>query len=269
MANFIKQLSQKRILVPHINRYLELGKFPESWKLEITPNRGPDSFFPSFHPSGDCTPCVKQLYAKLKGFLPDDKLAASSQKNFAVGNFWHIWLQTIIVEGLGFCGWDEVEKGLNITWPRPKVEGEFDLEKGFKPPRLPHEQRLWWGTGTADIAHCDIPGVGKFLIDFKTMNSRYFAKDESELTFLTDKWKAQVSCYMDWLGDIDRAIVVGIQKDSPHEFREFLFDKDDTLVYNIYNKWTEVAQSVKENVAPATCEHGEVCPADEFYRLRS
>lgn len=202
---------------------MEKGVFPEEWVLKIKPNKPADD---AFHPSGDCTPCACELYKK---FTKGDgrKLDSTSHKNFNVGHFWHLWLDCIVVDGLGFAIWDDVEK-----------DCAYVAEK-------------WWAKGSADIASCTIPGKGEYLIDWKTMNSRMFAMDESQpqLAKILEKYKYQVNCYMEWTGK-ERAIIVGIEKDTPHAFREFVYEYDPTLLPDVYEKWDYVSAALRAGKEP-------------------
>jgi hypothetical protein len=241
IGTFLKDLAQKKILVPHINRYLEKGEFPDEWRLSIFPAKPADPFTPTFHPSGDCLLCERQLYKKFTE-PRREKENYTSQKNFAVGNFWHAWLQHILVDGLHFSEWKQVERHC-----------EHD---GYQESDL-----LWKGSGSADII-CEIPGHGTYLVDFKTMNERHFKADENVIGYLLKKWTYQVNCYMQWL-DLDKCVIIGIQKDTPHDFREFVIERDDSLLLPVYDRWTTTALHIRDEVMPLDCMHseaGDVCP---------
>lgn len=222
--SFTKALSTKNVLTPHINSYLERGLFPDEWNLQIRPNKPKDD---AFHPSGDCLPCARELYYKHSGQLPERKIDATSHKNFNVGHMWHSWLDTIVVDGLGFAKWEDVEK------------------------QCGYAQERWWATGLADIAYCDIPGKGVYLIDWKTMNSRIFGyePDQPQLAAILEKYRYQVNCYMHWTGR-ERCIIVGIEKDTPHAFREFVYEYDPDLLAPVYNKWDIVAACLRSGIPP-------------------
>lgn len=222
MANFIKDLAKKEILVPHINNYLARADFPDKFDVEIRTSKEPDD---AFHPSSDCYPCECELYAKFSGQAEKQVLTSTSHKNFFVGHFWHGLLQDILCERLEFCEKDDVEKELRY------LHGE------------------WWARGFADIAKCDVPGKGSYLIDFKTMNSYSFQKPSEDLL---RKWQLQVSCYMAWDNRVESAIIIGIQKDTPHEFKEFIFHRDDSILDDVYKKWTNVSNAVR-NETPVVC----------------
>lgn len=222
MTNFIKDLAKKEILVPHINNYLARADFPTAFDIEIRTSKEPDD---AFHPSSDCHPCECELYAKFSGLAEKQELTATSHKNFFVGHFWHGLLQDVLCNRLEFCQPDDVEK--ELRWQDYK----------------------WWARGFADIAKCDVPGKGSYLVDFKTMNSYSFQKPSLDLLA---KWQLQVACYMAWDNRVESAIIVGIQKDTPHEFKEFVFHRDDSLLEPIYDKWTKVKEALDQG-APVVC----------------
>lgn len=226
--SFAKALAQKNILTPHINNYLEKGEFPDEWVLRIKPNKPQDD---AFHPSGDCLLCPRELYFKHKGMWnPYGKHDSTSHKNFNVGHMWHLWLDCIVVDGLGFASWDDVEKRCGFV------------------------AEDWWGTGEADIGKCTIPGKGEYLIDWKTMNSRMFAMEPTgtQLEPILNKYKYQVNMYMAWTGQ-NQTIIVGIEKDTPHSFREFVFEYEPALLEPVYERWDIVGKALKTG-KPPTCD---------------
>jgi len=223
LTGFIKNLAKKEILAPHINRYMDKAEFPPKFNIDIRTHKEPDD---AFHPSGDCSPCARALYAKFTGIVERQPLTGSNHKAFFVGHFWHEMLQQIICEGLGYCEKSDIEKELRF------------------------QDQKWWARGFADIARCEVPGRGSYLIDFKTMNGFHFAKPPQALI---EKWRMQVSCYMAWDNRVESAIIIGIQKDAPHNFQEFVIERDDALLEPIYYKWSLVADAIKTGIPPE-CE---------------
>ena len=72
---------------------------------------------------------------------------------------------------------------------------------------------------------------------------------------LLAKWRLQVACYMAWDNRVESAIIIGIQKDTPHEFKEFVFQRDDSILEPIYEKWTRVSEAIQKDttVVCRTC----------------
>ncbi len=165
-----------------------------------------------------------------------------------VGHFWHILLSDIL-SALDFTGDHCVERKLKYTHP----DG-------------------WTVAGAADVSHCYVPGHNDapFLVDFKTMNARMFA--EPPPPYVLDKWTHQVNIYMDLLWKANpkmdnpvQTIMVVIQKDTPHNFKEIVIDYDPDLCEAVYEKWSVVWQSLQDDFPPrCECPVGK-CPVEGIY----
>ena len=57
-SKLVKNLATGNVLAPFLEK--ELCKFDEEWEFKYEPKRGDTAW----HPSGDCTPSVTDLYAK-------------------------------------------------------------------------------------------------------------------------------------------------------------------------------------------------------------
>ncbi len=194
----------------------------------------------AFHPSGDCTPSSEALYfkalANINGEDPDP-IGTTLRKTFLVGHFWHQVYQDLTVKELGFAIAPNVERTHVKIWGY-----DSDLE-----PTPYH-----WARGSADIAPCAVPNHGDFLVDYKTMNSRDFGRADAGKgppTWAVDKWECQLNIYMDWF-DLERALIVGINKDSPHNLVEFEFHYNEPLVDAIYDKWKYVSECLTSGERP-------------------
>jgi hypothetical protein len=251
--NFVKKLATKYKLVPHLERALSEGDFP--WEFGYEPKPGDDAF----HPSGDCTPSLLDLYEKATG------TAAPSErqlpyKTFMVGHFWHAYLQWVLVHKLEFAKEENIERrgthwwGAPVPWTADRaawvpIASKMDVAKPFN-----------WATGSADVACCEIPEHGNYLVDFKTQKSLDFRKQEiPEAYGYAQKWECQASIYLDWFGemfDLQGAIFVCINKDSPHDMKEYEFAPNPELVESIYKKWELVGLCVDEGLAPPALEEG-------------
>lgn len=212
------------ILVPHINAYQARAKFPPVWNIEIR-NEKPDDG--KFHPSSDAFTPPLDLWKKKKGLLLGQPITPALRRTFDCGHMWHGYLQEMLID-MGLVKRENVER--YITARRADKHGRpFDC------------------AGTGDLVDVEIPGHGTWLVDIKTMNATEFGQGASDLTLT--KWRAQVSCYMDWL-DVDKAMILAVCKDSPHDFREYQIQRDDNLLAEIYDRWGYVAQCLRANVEP-------------------
>lgn len=234
MASLLRSLAKNEVLVPHLDGYFARGEFPDYIDLGIHPNKPGDD---AFHPSGDCYPCAQEIYLRKTGGLPS-RITGSTQKTFMVGHFWHALLQSVLIE-MGFT------------------------EERYIEAKVSRHEENWWATGSADVLRCEIPGFGPALIDFKTMNDFTFKQPDIDKVLL-EKWTLQTNCYLQWSGqeDIKHAIIVGVQKGTPHEFREFIIPRNESLLDDVYKKWDVVAEALRTNTIPhCECNEDRYCAA--------
>ena len=215
---------QGSILVPHIDRYLLEGKFPREWNITIPNFRESD---PYFHPSGDCFLTPTDLWKKRKGLLIPKPINAALRRTFDCGHMWHGYIQNILID-MGFVLSENVERKLKFSVLKTD---DFEVI----------------GSGTADLVDVQIPGQGSWLVDIKTMNKVEFERGADQYTLL--KWKAQVSCYMDWLG-VEKAFILAVSKDSPHAMREYQIVKDENLLAEIYERWAYTEYCLAKGIEP-------------------
>ena len=238
-SNFDKTKATKNLvrgfkLVPHIDRWLP--SWDETGFVYTSARKEPDD---AWHPSSHCTPSVYDLWwHAVEGHKEPRKLQPSSVKNFQVGHFWHQFLQWIVVEQLGFATWEAVERKGVRGWG-----DHFELT----PSKGSIRHQPWhWVTGSGDISPVEIPKKGEYLIDFKTMRGGDF---NSEVPMSIKKWECQVNIYMDFF-DLERAIIVGINKDGGHDMKEFEFRRNQPLIDALYDKWELVSACLDEEVEP-------------------
>jgi hypothetical protein len=218
-SKFVRNLVKGHKLAPHLDRIIGEKEF--AWEAKFALKDHDDAF----HPSGDCVPTAAALY---QATISEKKPPSSSlMKAFQMGHFWHAYLQWIVVERLGFSTWDEIEVSRETRW----AEGPYG-----------------WARGSADIAPCHIPVHGDYLVDIKTMRGNDF-KQQGLPVWCAAKYECQINMYMDWL-DLDRAIILCVNKESPHDFKEFAFEKNQPLVDAIYSKWHLVKDCINQAIEP-------------------
>lgn len=227
----------------------EIGKGDFVWQYDYKPKLEDNAW----HPSGNCTPGLLDLYTYAKAapnvpFYSEHEypetivqrpIEPTLGKIFQVGHFWHQYLQEICVRA-GLCDLNNIERRGFRSWGGPTYTS-YDETQRATPP-------YHWATGSADICPLEIPGQGEYLIDFKTMGSHVFRNiTPSEQN--AEKWECQLNVYMDFF-DMEKAMIVGINKDSPHDFKEFEFHRNQNLIDAIYLKWELVSACLDEGVAP-------------------
>lgn len=241
--NFAKQFARNEILVPHLNTWFANGKFPDAIPLEINPNKEEDD---AFHPSS-ALKCSRYLFAHFRKDLPVERHSPDTQKTFMVGHMYHSLMQWIIVEGLGFATWGDIEK-----------EGDYHFETAAGNP--------YRVRGFMDVARCIVPNRGEYLVDIKTMNARIYAQNDLPVTTM-EKYSAQVKLYLEF-EDLPEAIILCVEKDSPHRYKEVLIQRDPDFVDQTMARWEDVADALAQGRVPeCTCSRPESCPAKGLYAL--
>lgn len=208
-------------LVPYIDKAIGAEEF--EWKADFSPKTGDDAW----HPSSHCTPSAVHLYDIATGQAPISEPSIGLRKSFIVGHFWHAYIQHIVVERLGFADSSHIERKGERRW----------ADKPFH-----------WASGAGDIAPCDIPGVGEVLIDIKTMRANDFAMN-SLPQWCAAKYECQINIYLDFF-DLESAIILCVMKDSPHDFKEFFFKRNQPLIDAIYRKWMLVGDCIDQGIEP-------------------
>ena len=244
-----KSLAQNNILVPFLDRAFET--FDEPWTFDYTEKVGDDAW----HPSGDCCPSVTALYAKAMG-KERDIITGSLRKSFMVGHYWHQLIQYIVVEKLQFAEWDAIERKGQKTWGMPAfadctmhcIGGHSEHCEAWRPigPQPYH-----WVTGSGDFAPLRAPRWTG-IVDIKTIGGAQFKEcvTSKKLPPRFDaKYTAQINIYMD-LFDEEKGLILGVNKDSPHDFIEFQFNRNQELIDAIYAKWRFVSGCLDKGEEP-------------------
>jgi hypothetical protein len=102
------------------------------------------------------------------------------------------------------------------------------------------------------VAPCVIPRHGEFVVDFKTMGNHDFKRAGLPPHYAA-KYEAQINIYMDFF-DLEAGLIVGIQKDTPHNLKEFQFRRNQPLIDAIYEKWTHVSLCIDDGEEPHDIE---------------
>jgi hypothetical protein len=233
--NFTKNLVKRHKLVTHLDSYLATEVSDFEFKYE--PKIGDDAW----HPSGHCTPSVTDLYSIATEAAEPKDWGTAMLKTFMVGHFWHQLLQKAVVD-IGFASLSSIERRGTKGWggiTDPHGDGNI-MEYKYRP--------YHWATGAADVAPCTIPKHGDYVIDFKTMSSHQY-KSVALPEWAAFKYECQINIYMDFFG-IEKGLIVAVQKDSPHEFKEFEYEYNEDLVTAIYDKWKYVSECIDNDILP-------------------
>lgn len=240
--NFTKNLVKRHKLVTHLDSYLAIEV--TDFEFIYEPKIGDDAW----HPSGHCTPSVTELYDIATGNVERKEWGTSMLKTFMVGHFWHQLLQKAVID-LGFAEPSAIERRGTKGWGDiidPHADGNI-MEYKYRP--------YHWATGAADVAPCTIPGHGDYVIDFKTMSGHQY-KSVALPEWAAFKYECQINIYMDFFG-IEKGLIVAVQKDSPHEFKEFTYVENRPLIDAIYRKWKFVSECLDSGEIPNDFDNEE------------
>lgn len=237
-SKLVTNLGKKYHLVPYLEK--AFNDFDEAWEYKYEEKQGDTAW----HPSGHCTPTVSELYAITQGADSFGPISGSLRKSFQVGHFWHQLLQYIILHKLEFCEPEAIERRGTRVWGEVE-EGSRVLTKEelFQP--------FHWATGAGDVAPIEVP-KWKGIVDFKTMSSHQY-KQAGIPDWAAAKYECQINIYMD-IFDEEKAIIVPINKDSPHDMKEFEFVRNQDLIDAIYDKWKYVSQAIEEDEVITTMD---------------
>lgn len=232
--NFNRNLVKRHKLANHLDRYL--GTEVEDFRFIYEPKQEDDAW----HPSGHCTPPATALYGLatsiIDGTAEKKEWGVAMLKTFMVGHFWHQLLQKAVLD-IGFAEPRAIERQGYKAWGCENDSA----------PRPFH-----WATGAGDIAPCSIPGAGDYVVDFKTMSAHQF-KSNGIPEWAADKYEAQINIYMDFF-DLEKGLILAICKDTPHEFKEFEFIRNQPLIDGIYEKWEFVSECLDAGEAPTALD---------------
>lgn len=261
-SKLVMNLGKRYKLVPFLDK--ALATFDDPWEFKYEPKKGDTGW----HPSGQCTPPVSDLYQNAKpewddwkavhegqaqyaGPQPGPPIKAELRKTFMVGHYWHQLLQHLCLE-LNFCEPSAVERKGERGWSTPICYYTGGGGDGVWLPKPFH-----WATGSGDIAPCTLPNGWEGVVDFKTMSAQQYKQPDIP-QWAAAKYKCQINIYMDFF-DLENGIILCVNKDAPHDFKEFEFQRDQGLIDAIYAKWEFVSECLNNDI--------EITEADDNHFL--
>src|ERR1700757_2367921 len=198
-------------VAPAIDQWLDEN--PEkSWGFQMEPKIHDDAW----HPSGSCTPTVRELWETATGVAKERPLTVSLKQTFGVGHYYHQWIQWILRDELKWCEAKDVERRGGRHWDADPIVLDpdfecgpetcwslFPTEKGLERPAAYH-----WATGSADVAPLKLADDTLVLFDIKSISSTDARSDAPPARYV-DKWECQACIYMDWFPECEEAIFFG------------------------------------------------------------
>lgn len=207
------------ILTPHIERELLLrgeDVWPEEYAIKVyNKERRWDGYF---HPSSHAALSGRELFYL---FHPDPEVRVKQPPpsvelimTFQVGSAYHSLLQSMLIH-LGFTT-------------------EEDCEVSF----VNKERHC---SGTIDVKQVTLPDGSKHLLEIKSAG--YLPKSPP------DYYVKQVQVYMDAAFETPQqtGILLFLEKSAPHRFKEFLIERDERILDEVYSKWNTVLEALEFN----------------------
>lgn len=207
------------ILTPHLERELLLrgeGVWPEEYAIKVyNKERKWDGYF---HPSSHAALSGRELFYM---FHPDPEVRVKQPPpsvelimTFQVGSAYHSLLQSMLIN-LGFTT-------------------EEDCEVSFV-----NEARHC--SGTLDVRKVTLPDGSDYLLEIKSAG--YLPKSPPA------NYIRQLQVYMDAAFEKpqEKAILLFLEKTAPHRFKEFIVERDESVLDEVYTKWNNVLEALEFN----------------------
>ena len=237
-ANMYKMFGKGQLIAPYVKSAILKEVWPDN--LIITDPYFHDSNEDDyFHPSTHALYGAKAIYHKLhpelrKELKANNRMTFEQQITVIMGSVYHSIIQSNLVQ-----------QGL---------VSEFDVEVP-----MVDDERHWRG-------HADLVFKGD-LADIKSMNAMAFDRVQAPY----NSWKYQMAPYMDYRGK-DRAIILVVEMGKPWAMKEFIIQRDEILLKEIYDKWARVREALAAGEEPEDCckpENSMFCPLNckgELYK---
>lgn len=228
-GSILTSLADKDLLLPYFRNAMLSKEWPDSYDVTIDSSPYYGHGDGRFHPSSHALMGARELYYR---FHPDhrdriihEQRSPESETTLAMGSALHgIFQAQFQMAGL-------------IADPKD-CEVEYTIEE--------HNAR-----GRVDfIVHH--PDGCTYPVELKTINSRSF----SMLTQIRESWDAQLSMGLHGLG-YATGILLMVEAGYPYRMKEFLVDRNDRLLSQIFAKFDHVRECIANNTPPEHC-----CPLD-------
>lgn len=228
-GSVLSSLADKDLLLPYFRNALLSKQWPDSYTVTIDSGPYYGHGDGMFHPSTHALMGARELYYRFhpahRDKLVHEQRNPTSEITMSVGSAIHGIVQTQfqmagLIKSAENC---EVE----YTIPEHNARGRVDF--------LVHH-----------------PDGCTYPVELKTINSRAY----SMLTQIKDTWDAQLSMGLHGLG-YSTGILLVLEVGYPYRMREFLVDRNDHLLSQIFAKFDYVRECIAADTPPEHC-----CPLD-------
>lgn len=230
-GSILTSLADKELLLPYFRNAMLAQQWPDSYQVTIDSSPYYGHGDNMFHPSSHALMGARELYYR---FHPDhrDKLlheqrSVQSEMTLAMGSALHGIVQT------------QFQMAGLIKGPE-HIEVEYVIAE--------HNAR-----GRVDfLVHH--PDGCVYPVELKTQNSRSFDLQ----TQIKDTWDAQLSMGLHGTG-YSTGILLVLESGYPYRMKEYLVDRNDRLLSQIFAKFDYVRECIAHNTPPEHC-----CPLDSI-----
>lgn len=230
-GSILTSLADKDLLLPYFRNAMLAQQWPDNYQVTIDSSPYYGHGDGMFHPSSHALMGARELYYR---FHPEhrDKLlheqrSVQSEMTLAMGSALHGIVQTQFqMAGL--------------------IKSEADVEVEYT--IVEHHAR-----GRVDfLVHH--PDGCVYPVELKTQNSRGFDMQ----TQIKDTWDAQLSMGLHGTGYATGILLV-LESGYPYRMKEFLVERNDRLLSDIFAKFDYVRECIATNTPPEHC-----CPLDSI-----
>lgn len=224
-GSILQSLANRDLLLPYFRNAMLSQRWPDSYGVTIDSGPYYGHGDGMFHPSSHALMGARELYYR---FHPDhrdlilrEQRSVQSEMTLAMGSALHGIVQT------------QFQMAGLIKGPE-NCEVEYVIEE--------HRVR-----GRVDFI-VDHPTGGRIPVELKTQNSRGFELQ----TQIKDTWDAQLSLGLHGTG-YETGILLVLESGYPYRMREYLVDRNDRLLSQIFAKFDHVRECIAANTPPEHC----------------
>ena len=230
-GSILSSLADRDLLLPYFRNAMLAQQWPDSYQVVIDSSPYYGHGDGMFHPSSHALMGARELYYR---FHPDhrDKLlheqrSVQSEMTLAMGSALHGIVQTQFQMAGLIKSADDVE--VEYTIVEHHARGRVDF--------LVHH-----------------PDGCVYPVELKTQNSRSFDLQNQ----IKDTWDAQLSMGLYGTG-YSTGILLVLESGYPYRMKEYLVDRNDRLLSDIFAKFDYVREAIATNTPPEHC-----CPLDSI-----
>lgn len=224
-GSILTSLADKDLLLPYFRNALLSKQWPDSYTVTIDSGpyygHGDGMFHPSTHAMMGARELYYRFHPKHRDKIVHEQRSPESEITLSVGSAIHGIVQAQFQMAGLIRNPDNCE--VEYTIPEHNARGRVDF--------LVHH-----------------PDGCTYPVELKTINSRGY----SMLTQIKESWDAQLSMGLHGLG-YSTGILLVLEVGYPYRMREFLVDRNDHLLSQIFAKFDHVMECIANDAPPEHC----------------